>query len=83
MRVWTNFHVPNLRYHYKHKKISSCVFSDISNLAHRNSPKLAQIIRLIAILLYVEFQENRILGSTDICLGTTPNHIFGDIFLCF
>ena len=83
MRVWANFYVPNLRYHYKHKKISSCVFSDISNLAQRNSPKLAQIIRLIAILLSGEFQENRILGSTDICLGTTPNHIFGDIFLCF
>ena len=74
--------MPNLRYHYKHKKISSCVFSDISNLAHRNSPKLAQIIRPIAILLSGEFQENLILGSTDICLGTTPNHIFGDIFLC-
>ena len=59
-----------------------CVCSDISNLANRNSPKLAQIIRVIAILLSGEFQENRILGSTDICLGTTPNHIFGDIFLC-
>ena len=140
MRVWANFYVPNLRYHYKHKKISSCVFNDISSLAHRNSPKLEQIIRLIAILLSGEFQENRILGSkdiyalvplqttcleifscvfsdisnlahrnspkltqiirleailvaekfqenrilgsTDICLGTTPNHIFGDIFLC-
>ena len=22
MRVWANFYVPNLRYHYKHKKIS-------------------------------------------------------------
>ena len=21
MRVWANFYVPNLRYHYKHKKI--------------------------------------------------------------
>ena len=51
-------------------------------VAHRNSPKLAQIIRIIDILLSGEFQENRILGSTDICLGTTPNHIFGDIFLC-
>ena len=58
MRVWANFHVPNLRYHYKNKKISSCVFSDISNLAHRNLPKLAQIIRLIFILLSGEFQEN-------------------------
>ena len=57
----------------------SCVCSDISNLAHRNSPKLAQINRIIDILLSGEFQENRILGSTDICLGTTPNHIFGDI----
>ena len=62
--------------------IFSCVCSDISNLAHRNSPKLAQIIRIIDILLSGEFQENRISGSTDICLGTTPNHIFGDIFLC-
>ena len=82
MRVWANFYVPNLRYHFKHNKIYSCVLSDISNLAHRNSPKLTQIIRLKAILLSGEFQENRILGSTDICLGTTPNHIFEDIFLC-
>ena len=51
-------------------EIFSCVCSDISNLAHRNSPKLAQIIRLIASLLSGEFQENRILGSSDICLGT-------------
>ena len=46
MRVWANFYVSNLRYHYKHKKI------------------------FIAFLLSGEFQENRILGSTDICLGT-------------
>ena len=51
--------MPNLRNHYKHKKIFYCVFSDISNLVHRNSPKLAQIIRLIAILLSGEFHENR------------------------
>ena len=63
-------------------EIFSCVCSDISNLAHRNSPKLAQINRIIDILLSGEFQENRISGSTDICLGTTPNHIFGDISLC-
>ena len=62
-------------------EIFSCVCSDISNLAHRHSSKLAKIIRPIAILLSGEFQENHILGSTDICLGTTPNHIFGDIFL--
>ena len=43
-------------------EIFSCVCSDISNLAHRKSPKLAEIIRLIS----GEFQENRILGSTDI-----------------
>ena len=61
-------------------EIFSCVCSDISNLAHRNSPKLTQVIRIIDILLSGEFQENRISGSTDICLGTTPNHIFGDIF---
>ena len=67
----------------KYLEIFSCVFSDISNLAHINSPKLIQIIRLKAIFLSGEFQENRILGSTDVCLGTTPNHIFGDIFLCF
>ena len=60
-------------------EIFSGVCSCISNLVHRNSPKLAQIIRLIAILLSGEFEENRILGFTDICLGTTPNHIFGDI----
>ena len=41
----------------------SCVCSNIANSAHRNSPKLAQIICLRAILLSVEFQENRILGS--------------------
>ena len=70
MRVSANFYVPNLRYHYKHKKISSCVLSDISNLAHRNSSKLVQIIRLIAILLSGELQENRLLGSTYICFGT-------------
>ena len=61
-------------------EIFSCVCSDISNLAHRNSSKLAQIIRIIDILLSGEFQENRKSGSIDICLGTTPNHIFGDIF---
>ena len=72
MRVWANFCVPNLRYHYKHKKISSCVFSDILNLAHRNSPKLAQIIRPIAILLSGEFQENLIL----VPLQTTYLEIF-------
>ena len=43
-------------------EIFSCVCSDISNLAHKNSPKLAQINRLSAILLSGEFQENRIIG---------------------
>ena len=38
---------------------------DISNLAHKNSPKLAQINRLSAILLSGEFQENRIVGSEE------------------
>ena len=39
-------------------------------------------IRLIVILLYRQFQENRIVGSRAICLGTTTaNHKFGDIFL--
>ena len=36
----------------------------------------------LSVLLSGEFQENRILGSTDICHGTTHNHIFGNIFLC-
>ena len=35
----------------------------LSNLARRNSPNLAQIVRLIVILLSGKFQENRILGS--------------------
>ena len=65
--------------------------SDISNLAR----KFLQICGLdwyqgiyLEILLsyYLEnvkkIGENYILGSTNICLGTTPNHIFGDIFLC-
>ena len=58
------------------------VCSNIANLAHRNSHKLAQIICLRVILLSGEFQENRLLGSTDLCHGTTHNHIFGNIFLC-
>ena len=47
-------------------------------MANRNSLKLAQIIRLKAILLSGKFQENRIVGSSDICLGTIANHRFGD-----
>ena len=43
---------------YPNLEIFSCVLSDISSLAHRNSPKLAQIIRLIAILLSGKFKEN-------------------------
>ena len=46
-------------------EIFSCVCSDISNLAYKNSPKLAQINRLSAILLSGEFQENRIVGSEE------------------
>ena len=47
-------------------EIFSCVCSDISNLAPKNSPKLAQIInRLSAILLSGEFQENRIVGAKE------------------
>ena len=34
------------------RRIFSCVCSDISNLAHKNSPKLAQIIRFKKIVLY-------------------------------
>ena len=79
MRVWANFCA---KFEIS-LQTQENILSIISNLAYRNSLKLAQIIRLIAILLSREFQENRILGSTDICLGTTPNHIFGDIFLCF
>ena len=26
--------------------------------------------------------DSKIVGSPDICLGTNPNHIFGEIFLC-
>ena len=42
-----------------------CFTSNIANLAHKNSPKLAQINRLSAILLSGEFQENRIVGSEE------------------
>ena len=41
------------------------VCSDISNLAPKNSPKLALINRLSAILLSGEFQENRIVGAKE------------------
>ena len=83
MRVWGEFLCAKFEISLQTQENIFLCFSDISNLAHRNSPKLTQIIRLIYILLSGEFQENRILGSTDICLGTTPNHIFGYIFLCF
>ena len=46
-------------------EIFSCVCSDISNLAPKNSPELAQINRLSAILLSGEFQENRIVGAKE------------------
>ena len=46
-------------------EIFSCVCSDISNLAPKNSPKLAQINRVSAILLSGEFQENRIVGAEE------------------
>ena len=46
MRIWENL------------EIFSCVLNDISNLAHRKSPKFAQIIHLIAIHLPGKFQEN-------------------------
>ena len=39
-------------------EIFSCVLNDISSLAHRNSPKFAQIIHLIAIQLSGKFKEN-------------------------
>ena len=45
--------------------IFSCVCSDLSNLAYKNSPKLAHINRLNAILLSGEFQEDRIVGSEE------------------
>ena len=86
--IWRSYYLENFKkivyqdLQTTYLEIFSCVCSDISNLAHRNSPKLAQINRIIDILLSGEFQENRISGSTDICLGTTPNHIFGDISLC-
>ena len=69
-------------YHSKpHIWKCSCVCRDFSSLAHINSPKLAEIIRPIAILLSGKFQENHIVGSPDICLGTTPNYIFGNILV--
>ena len=46
-------------------EIFSCVCSNIANLAPKNSPKLAQINGLSAILLSVEFQENRIVGAEE------------------
>ena len=55
MRVWGSFYAQNLRYHLE---IFSCVLNDISSLAHRNSPKFAQIIHLIAIQLSGKFKEN-------------------------
>ena len=55
MLVWGSFYAQNLRYHLE---IFSCVLNDISSLAHRNSPKFAQIIHLIAIQLSGKFKEN-------------------------
>ena len=53
-----------------------CVWSDFSNFVYRNSPKLAQIIRHIAILISGKFQENRILRS-DQLLSDKLNFGFG------
>ena len=61
-------------------EIFSCVCSDISNLTQEFAQ--TRTYYPFYILLSGEFQENRILGSRDICLGTTPNNLFGDIFLC-
>ena len=59
------------------------MFVVISQIWHIEiRPNSHRLSVLKAILLSGEFQANRILGSTDICLGTTPNHIYGDIFLC-
>ena len=55
MQVWGSFYAQNLRYHLE---LFSCVLNDISSLAHRNSPKFAQIIHLIAIQLSGKFKEN-------------------------
>ena len=62
MRVWASFYAQNLRYHLE---IFSCVLNDISSLAHRNSPKFAQIIHLIAIQLSGKFKENRPFKTLD------------------
>ena len=45
---------------FKQTKIFSCVSSDISNLAPRNSSKLAQYVTLVPILLSGKVIENPI-----------------------
>ena len=62
MRVWGSFYAQNLRYHLE---IFYCVLNDISSLAHRNSPKFAQIIHFIAIQLSGKFKENLPLKTLD------------------
>ena len=60
-----------------------CVCSDILNLAHKNSPELAQINRLSAILLSGEVQENRIVGSEDIENSYFLKHFIFDLAMWY
>ena len=66
--------MPNLRYYYKHKKISPNMWFGV-------------VPRHIFVDPNIEFSYNspdsKIVGSPDICLGTNQNHIFGEFFLCF
>ena len=53
----------------------------ISDLAHRNPPKLSQIVCLIAIQLSGKFKENLSVKSRDICLRSATDRQF-EIFSC-
>ena len=59
------------------------MFLVISQIWRREIRLNSQRLSVLKLSYYLEsFKKIRILGSTDICLGTTPNHIFGDTFLC-
>ena len=58
-----------------HLEIFSFFKSDISNLAHRHLPKLAQIFCLIAIVLSGKFQKNRIVRSDS---NSCPKNLISD-----
>ena len=66
-----------------HHTFSNCSLIKLHlKFATELRPNLHRLFVLYSSYYLEGFKNNRIVVSRAICLGTTSNHRFGDIFLC-